>query len=105
MDRYDELKKLFDGLDESAKTTTARVLDEMIFLEARLDELKKCPFIRTHPNDPSVQKSTPAAKLYKEFLQQYNNCIKILLSVVGHTGETETSPLREYLKERMKSRE
>lgn len=103
MDRCEELKKLLDNVDDSAKTATTRVLDEMIFIESRLEELKRCPFIRTHPSDPSIQKATPAAKLYKEFLQQYNNCVKILLSVVGHGHEVETSPLREYLKGLRKS--
>ena len=29
-----------------------------------------------------MQKATPASKMYKEFLQQYNNCIKTLTSLI-----------------------
>ena len=97
MDRADELKKLCAELDDAARTTTAQLVDEIVFLEERLRELRKFPFISVNPKNPAQQKPTPAAKQYKEFLQQYNNCIKILLSVIGKESGSETSPLREYL--------
>lgn len=46
------------------------------FLETRLKELKKLPFIRINPKDESQQKATPASKQYKELLQQYINLVK-----------------------------
>lgn len=99
MCRKDELVKLCSSLSETNKTATAQLVDEIAFLEGQLAELKQKPFIKYHPTDPTLQKTTPAAKLYKELLQQYNNCIKTLISVCGKAGEEEeTSPLREYLK-------
>jgi hypothetical protein len=77
--------------------TLTPLIEEMVYLEGELDALRALPKIKVHPKDPSKQKPTPAAKLYKEFLQQYNNCIKILLGVLGKIESTETSPLREYL--------
>ena len=97
MSRFEELTALCSELDTAAKTTTAPLLGEIVFLEERLTELKKYPFISVNPKNPAQQKPTPAAKQYKEFLQQYNNCIKILLGVLGKIENAETSPLREYL--------
>lgn len=97
MDRADELKKLCEPLDGAAKTATAQLIEEIVFLEIRLDELRKLPFIMVDPKRSERQKPTAAAKQYKEFLQQYNNCIKILLGVLGKVETAETSPLREYL--------
>lgn len=97
MDRKSELKKLCEGLDGAAKTTTAQLINEIVFLEAQLVELKKYPFISINPKNPTQQKPTAAAKQYKELLQQYNNCIKILLGAFGKNEVEETSPLREYL--------
>ena len=97
MDRKAELQKLCAGLDDAVKTTTAQLIDEIIFLEARLMELRQYPFIFVNPKNPAQQKPTAAAKQYKELLQQYNNCIKILLGVLGKSETEETSPLREYL--------
>ena len=95
--RAAELKKLCVGLDDAAKTTTAQIIDEIIFLEGQLTKLKQYPFITINPKNPAQQKPTAAAKQYKELLQQYNNCIKILLGVLGKSETEETSPLREYL--------
>jgi hypothetical protein len=97
MDRKAELQKLCAGLDDAVKTTTAQLVDEIVFIEMRLVELRKYPFILVNPKNPTQQKPTAAAKQYKELLQQYNNCIKILLGVLGKSETEETSPLREYL--------
>lgn len=102
MDRKQELQKLCAELDDAAKTTTAPLLDDIVFLETHLKVLREYPFIKVNPKDPTQQKPTYAAKQYKELLQQYNNCIKILLGVLGKIENAETSPLREYLN-RMRS--
>ncbi len=103
MTRFEELTALCAELDNAAKTTTAPLLEDIVFLEERLNELRQYPFITVNPKNRAQQKSTPAAKQYKEFLQQYNNCIKILLGVLGKIENAETSPLREYIN-RMRAR-
>lgn len=102
MDRKTALTKLCTELDNGAKTTIEPLIDDIVFIEDQLAILKKYPFIKVNPKDPTQQKPTPAAKQYKELLQQYNNCIKIFLSVLSTVEKAETSPLREYLN-RMKA--
>lgn len=104
MTRFEELTKLSESLDESTQKIVGRVICEIVFIEDRLDDLRQLPFIEVNPKNPSQQRSTPAAKMYKEFLQQYNNCIKVMLSALGKSETTEDSPLREYLK-RLKKNE
>ena len=96
-DRKSELQKLCSSLDDAAKTTTAPLIEEIVYLENELENLRSLPKISVNPNNPAQQKATPAAKLYKEFLQQYNNCIKIMLGALGKIETAEVSPLREYL--------
>lgn len=79
------------------------MLDDLVFLEVRLNELKKLPFIKVHPDDPQKQKSTPACKQYKELLQQYNNCLKILLRATNSTDEQADSPLRIWVKSQLEN--
>lgn len=79
------------------------VIDEVIFLESKLEELKALPFIQINPKNTMQQRSTPAAKMYKEFLQQYINCIKTVEYVIYREkrlegDEVEESPLREWFK-------
>lgn len=93
--REEELKKIV-GEDEVIQP----LIDEIIFLEEKLEELKKYTFLKVHPEKPELQKATPAAKQYKEFLQQYLNCIKVLEKIVGNDEEDGESPLRKWVMER-----
>lgn len=98
MDRRDELLKILDNVDESKKIIVLPMIDDIIFMEKKLEALRKLPFIRIHPDNEEKQKVTPAAKQYKELLQQYNNCIKILVGTVSKDEGSEDSPLKEYFK-------
>lgn len=99
MTRKDELLQLFNAIEDT-KSIISPMIDDLIFLEDRLQELRKLPFLRVNPKDPSMQKPTPAAKQYKELLQQYNNCIKILTGILRKDAPEEESPLRAYLEAR-----
>ena len=100
MSRRDELVAIIP--EESLELVTS-VIDDVVFLEERLTELKKLPFIEVNPKNSMKQRSTPASKLYKEFLQQYINCIKMIEYVIYKEkrldGDEETeSPLREWFR-------
>lgn len=101
MSRYDELMEL---IPDDSKELVKDIIEQIIFLESRLQELKKLPFLETHPTDSSKQRNTPASKQYKEFLQQYINCIKVLESIIYRDKrlegeEVEESPLRKWFRE------
>lgn len=105
MDRRQELEQL---IGKDSVELLGEVVDQVIFLEGKLDELKKLPFIQVHPKDASKQKNTPAAKMYKEFLQQYINCIKLIEGVMYKEkrlegDEVEESPLREWMRANAKA--
>ena len=79
------------------------MVDDLMFLEAQLEDLRKLPMIKVHPDDPSKQKTTPAAKQYKELLQQYTNIIKVFLRATGTDEEDDESPLRKWMNEHVNS--
>lgn len=97
MSRKDELIKICDSANEDLKSIILPMIDDIVFLEDTLYALRKLPFIKIHPTDPTLQKPTPASKQYKELLQQYNNCIKILCGILGKDEGEGTSPLREWV--------
>ena len=99
MTRKEELLKIFDEIEDT-KGIIRPMIDDVVFLEDQLKELRKLPFIRVNPDNPAQQKPTAAAKQYKELLQQYNNCVKILTGVLRRDAPEEESPLREFLKAR-----
>ena len=96
MSRKDELLQIFDQVEDT-KGIILPMIDDVVFLEEQLHELRKLPFIRINPKDLSQQKATPAAKQYKELLQQYNNCVKILTGILRKDTPEEESPLRSFL--------
>lgn len=96
MSRKEELLQVFNQIEDT-KGIILPMIDDVVFLEDQLRDLRKLPFLRVNPKDPSKQKPTPAAKQYKELLQQYNNCVKILTSVLRKDAPEEDSPLRAFL--------
>lgn len=99
MNRKEELLKIFDQVEDT-KEIILPMIDDVVFLEQQLKELRKLPFIKVHPEFPDIQKPTAAAKQYKELLQQYNNCIKILAGILRKDAIEEESPLRTFLNSR-----
>lgn len=98
MDRKEELLKVIEH-----DPALIPLIDEVIFLEGQLEELKKLPFIKIHPKDPTKQKATPAQKQYKELLQQYVNIIRVLIRATGTDENDEESPLRKWVKQHVNS--
>lgn len=98
-DRKSELLQIFSEIDGVNDIITP-LIDDVVFLEERLTELRELPFIRVNPKNPAQQKPTAAAKQYKEFLQQYNNCIKILCSTLTKNSVEDESPLRAFIESR-----
>ena len=97
MERKEELLKVFNNVGENEKQIVINLVDEVVFLEKNLTELKKEPFIKYHPTNKNLSKQTAAGKMYKEMLQQYNHTIKLLLSVLKNEDGESESPLRAFL--------
>ena len=106
MSRKEDLLKL---LPAETIVLTEEVVNKILFLEKKMDELKELPFIQVDKKNNMRQRSTPAAKLYKELLQQYTKCVKILEAVIYRNRklegiEEEASPLEEWLMNHADSR-
>mgnify|MGYP004489823659 FL=1 len=100
--RMSRKEDLLELLPAETIVLTEEVVNKILFLEKKMDELKELPFIQVDKKNNMRQRSTPAAKLYKELLQQYTNCVKILEAVIYRNRklegpEEEASPLEEWL--------
>ena len=97
----DRKKELLNQLpDDATRKMMEPLIDDIVFLEETLYALKRLPFIRVSDKDSNRQKATPAAKQYKELLQQYNNSLKVLRSAMNKTDGEEESELRKWFKRR-----
>lgn len=97
--RLDELKTLFETVEEDKRKLAEQLLEEGAFLEEQLQGLRKMPFIKVHPDNPELQKRTEASKLYKEHIQSYCNVIKILNGILQKNSVEEDDEFDEFEKE------
>ena len=96
-ERAAELAALLEGMPEETRAVVSPMCRDLAYLEARLAELRALPMIEVHPRNPARQRATPAARQYREAVQQYNALVKTMLSALGARGEApKSSPLREY---------
>ena len=97
--RINRLKEVFEKIDKDKQIVIEPLLEDVVFIEKRLAELKRLPLLRVSEKNPAKQVVTPAGKQYKEYLQQYNNCVKILLSALSRYGIEEEDEFDKWLKE------
>lgn len=101
MTRREELDEIFRDVDDGQKRLVSRLIDEVIYLEGRMADLKAMPFISIHPKYPEHQRSTPAARQYKECSQSYMNAVRILLSILAKVETSAQDELMRRLEEFM----
>lgn len=96
--RKRELIAAFDGVDD-VKTVVLPMIEDVVFLECKLYELRSKLGVSDLVRGGKVN---PGVRVYKELLQQYNNCVKILTSVLRKDVPEEESPLRQFVNSRLK---
>lgn len=99
MTRREQLDEIFKNVDTEQKQLIDKLLDEVVFLERQMNDLKGLPFVSVHPTNPALQKTTPAAKLYKECSQSYMNAIRILIGVLHKVESSAQDELLKMLEE------
>ena len=98
MSRREEIDTALNGITNETAAVISPLIDNVLFIERNLEDLKKLPFIAVNPNNPMQQKYTAAYKQYKELYQQYTIGVKILLSVIDDKTVTQDSPLQRWVK-------
>lgn len=99
MDRKEEILQLIDNNNTKSVKVISEIIDDFVFLEEQLKELRKLPQILVNKENPALQKLTPAAKLYKEYLVQYSNLVKIILSAIDEeVTEDDESVINQFFK-------
>ena len=99
MTRREKLTKIFENIDENEREIINPLIDEVVYLENRMTELKQYPFLSVHPKNPHLQKQTAAAKQYKECSQSYMNAIRILCGVLHKANTSAEDELLKRLEE------
>lgn len=95
--RREEYAEIFAGVNEQERRLVDRLIDEVVFLEARMDEVRGLPFVSVNPKNNSQQRTTAAAKVYKECNQSYMNAIRILAGILRKEDTSAEDTLMKLL--------
>ena len=98
-ERLESLKAIFEKVDADKAAVVSPLLPQVVFMEQRLDELRKVPHIRIHPKNPARQEITAAGKQYKELMQSYLNAVKVLQMTLGRYAVEEKDAFDEWLEQ------
>ena len=98
-DRRKFYEHLFENADKSETELVGHLIDEAVFHEDRMEELKRLPFIQIHPADPARQRATAAARQYKEFAAGYVNIMRLLLNILRRNEPSAADELVKRLEE------
>lgn len=97
MEKYKDLLEAFGKADPNNYILVKNTVEEMIFIEEKLEYLKTLPFIKVHKEKPELQKATPAAKQYKELMQNYLYMTKILVALINKINFEEDDAFSKFL--------
>lgn len=97
MEKYKDLLEAFRKADPNNYILVKNTVEEMIFIEEKLEYLKTLPFIKVHKEKPELQKATPAAKQYKELMQNYLYMTKILVALINKINFEEDDAFSKFL--------
>lgn len=95
-DDMSRLDDLLDLVDHDPKYL--KICEDAVFLEQMCDSLRNLPFIIVNKSNPGIQKTTPAARQYRECLSQYTNIIRVLMKATQTDESDADSPLRAWVK-------
>ena len=98
MEKYQELLTEFQKADPKNYILVESTISEMVFIEEKIKYLKTLPFIKVHKEKPELQKATPAAKQYKELMQNYLYMTKILVALINKINFEEDDAFSKFLK-------
>ena len=96
-ERLESLKAIFEKVDADKAAVISPLLPQVVFMEQRLDELRRVPHIRIHPKNPARQEITAAGKQYKELMQSYLNAVKVLQITLSRYSVEEKDAFDEWM--------
>ena len=98
-ERLESLKAIFEKVDADKAAVVSPLLPQVVFMEQRLEDLRKVPHIRIHPKNPARQEITAAGKQYKELMQSYLNAVKVLQMTLSRYSVEEKDAFDEWLEQ------
>ena len=99
MANIEDLKAIFDVVDEDKRVFALDTLEEYIFFKKEYDRLHNLPLIRIDKNNPERQQITSAGKLIKDISNVLDAKRSTLLRILNQVETTAADELLSKLAE------
>jgi hypothetical protein len=99
MTRLEQLQEIVAKVDADKAAVIEPLLSDIIYMENRLDELRKLPHLRVSKKNPELQQITAAGKQYKETMQAYLNALKVVQTTLSRFTVEEQDAFDLWLAE------
>lgn len=99
MQRKAELLEITSKLDTEQQRLIDPLLDDIVFLEKRMNELRELPFVSVHPKNKAIQKTTAAAIQYKRCSESHMNKIRFVSGLLRKIDNSAADELMKRLEE------
>ena len=99
MANVEELRAFFELVSEDKRRFAYDTIDEYVFFQNQIEELKKYPQIEVSKKNPAKQRLTPAAKLIKEYSQVIDAKRGTLLRILYRVENSAADELLQKLSE------
>lgn len=101
---FNSIKETIDTLDNDHKTMCGRLLNELLFMQVTLDELKKeiqerGVVTKMCQGKYDIERANPALNQYNTLMKNYSGCIKQLNELLPKETTTSEDDLDEFLNE------
>ena len=73
--RHLELMACADQMDDVTKALTSELVEQMVFFERQLLQLRKLPHISVDPVDNTKQTKLPAYVMFRDYSSKYNDVV------------------------------
>ena len=93
MKRYEEFASKLDGIKEPKKSFILSLLKDFIWLDEQIEDLRKYPRYKIHPDDPTMQIKLEVHSMIKDFQAQKNDIATKILRTLDNEGEGESKLL------------
>ena len=96
------IKDTIDTLDNDHKTLCGRLLNELMFMQLTLDDLKKeiqknGVVVKMCQGKYDIERSNPALNQYNTMIKNFSSCIKQLNELLPKEMTTSDDDLEDFL--------
>lgn len=99
MTKAEQLKAYFELIEEDKRQFAFDTIDEYVFFQEQIEELKKLPLIQISKKNPEMQRITTAGKLIKDYSQVVDAKRSTLLRIINSVESSAADELLAKLSE------